>query len=74
MSFNSVSMTKLKNDVQILQAENKKLKSGTDIRRDKIKYLEDTRDKLEHQISQTKTKIEELKSSIEKHNAKYSEN
>jgi len=66
-------MNKLKNDLQSLQAENKKLKSGTDIRRDKIKYLEETRDKLEHSIDQYQKKNEELRSSIEKHNTKYSE-
>ena len=38
MSYQSVSMTKLKNDLQVLQADNKRLKSGTDIRREKIKY------------------------------------
>ena len=56
--------TRLKNELNSLQTENKRLKSSVEARAAKIKHLESTKNKLELSIEEMKRKNQNLKESI----------
>merc|ERR1712173_526457 len=63
---------KLKNELNSLYNENKRLKSCVEARANKIKHLEQTQMKLEHGIAEMKKKNAALQKSIDSRSSKKS--